>query len=119
MSVAWPGSLPQSPLVAGYLDTPPVTSTRTDMDAGIPKVRQRTSAKERIVQWPLILTTAQKSTLDDFWTTDTKGGSIRVTGLTRPGEVSSEDCRIRSRPQFTPVSGAIWRTVLDLEFLPT
>ena len=119
MSVAWPPSLPQTPLIRGYTEGDVDTSIRNTMEAGVAKARQRTSAKERVIAWPLILTTAQKQTLQTFWKDDTKGGTIIITGLIRPGEISSEDARIRTRPTYSAITGSLWRTVLDIEFLPT
>lgn len=116
--VAWPASLPQSPLLRGFVETAPDGLLRTAMDTGPAKTRRRFTAAVRPVKYPLLLTTAQTETLDDFFVNTLASGALSFTHI-HPRTTLAATYRIIGKPQYIPVSGSKWTTILDLEILPT
>lgn len=115
--VAWPATLPQSPLLNGYQETEADTSVRTQMDAGPAKVRQRFQAGVKTIVWPTLLTTTQKDTLNTFYRTTLQGGSQPFTH-TLPDQSVTDTLRFTSVPQYNPITGSLWSTTLQWEVLP-
>lgn len=116
--VAWPASLPQSPLLRGFLETAPDGILRTSMDTGPAKTRRRFTAAVRPFKYPLLLTTDQVETLDVFFEDTLASGALSFTHV-HPRTTVASTFRITNKPQYTPVSGSKWTTSLDLELLPS
>ncbi len=113
---AWPGILPAVPLL-GHRETAPDMVVRTEMDAGPAKLRRRFTAGVRKFQVPLVLSDAQVQALDNFFVTDTAGGSLRFDYMhPRTGAVIK--CRFVAPPEYDLVAPSKWRATLSLEVLP-
>lgn len=117
MPAAWPGTLPQDVLVAGYAEQPPDLALRTQMDIGPAKLRRRQTAAPRPLKVTVGLTRAQVATLDAFYLTDLAGGTLSFTWV-HPRTLAGVTFRFVSRPGYVPESGASWLADLDLEILP-
>jgi len=90
---------------------------RTEMDAGPAKLRRRFTAGVRKFQVPLVLSDAQVQALDNFFVTDTAGGSLRFDYMhPRTGAVIK--CRFVAPPEYDLVAPSKWRATLSLEVLP-
>ncbi len=76
MTITWPITLPAYPLLEKYAEAMPNTTIRTDMETGPAKVRQRTTAGVRRLSVGYLLSKAQVSTLEEFYLTILKGGSL-------------------------------------------
>lgn len=74
----WPVDLP-SPSLSGYSESPPKMIIASSTDTGPGKVRLRTTAGVRPLQWSFILSAAQVTSLDTFFITTIKGGSLSFT----------------------------------------
>lgn len=114
----WPVTLPTSLLVAGYSESPPNTAIRSSVDAGPAKIRQRFTAGPRPISGRLILTADQLDDLDDFYVTDTAGGSLQWTAsIDRVG--TSASYRFTAPPRYGQPEGPdAWPVELALEILP-
>lgn len=115
--VAWPGTLPQTPLYAGYEEKTPDLLVRTEMDTGPAKVRRRATAGVREITWPTVLTTAQVATLETFYITTLAGGSLTFT-VAHPRTAVGSTWRFVEPPTYTHVPPGNYRAVLKLELLP-
>jgi len=115
--VAWPASLPQSPLIAGFEEDVPETALRTEMDAGPAKLRRRFTASVRPIKYPLILTETQVATLDTFYVTTMQAGTLPFTH-THPRTGAAINARFTKAPKYQPFKDDLWTTILEWEILP-
>ena len=113
----WPASLPQSPLVSGFSETPPETSLRTEMEQGPAKVRRRTTAGVRQMQMSFNMTKTQVAALDTFFTSTVNSGATAFD-FTHPRTTSTVSVRFVSPPSYTPLNGEYFNVNLELEQLP-
>jgi len=113
----WPAGLPQKPQVSGFVETPPETTIRTQMDAGVAKVRRRFTAGARNITAIYEMTTAQIATFETFYTTTIKGGSLAFD-LPDPRTGSTVSARITNVPQYRSIGGEYWSVPLAIEVLP-
>lgn len=113
----WPSTLPQSPLIEGFSETAPSTTTRTEMDQGPAKVRQKTTAGVRRLILSFLLSKTQTATLDAFFHTDTKGGSLSFT-FPHPRTNESLSCRFTQAPRYQTQNGEKFRAGVELEVMP-
>jgi chitodextrinase len=73
----WPTSLPSVfQAQPGAVETAPDMMLETQMDAGPPKARRRFTAAPRPVTGTLVLTQAQRATLDSFYVNTLQGGVL-------------------------------------------
>jgi hypothetical protein len=114
---AWPGTLPAAILVDGTQEQAPKNTIRTEMDAGPPKVRQRFTAGIRPIKGSLKLTKAQVETLDVFYVTTLKSGSLRFD-WTHPRTGAATEFRFTAPPSYTSQGQDTWTAQLELEVLP-
>lgn len=63
----WPPTLPQRFLASDYSDALPDNVIKTQMDAGPPKRRRKTTANIRMISGSMIMTTDQWEDLVDFF----------------------------------------------------
>jgi hypothetical protein len=70
----FPATLP-APLISSYAEQRQNQVLRTEMDAGIPKVRRRFTAALTNLQVSWVLTDTQLSTLETFFVTTLLGGA--------------------------------------------
>lgn len=117
-SVGWPSSLPQYVLAAGYEETSPTTTIRTEMTGGVPKVRRNKTAAVRPVRCQLRLSYAQRDVLDGFYGSDTKGGTLAFDWV-HPVTRAPVEMMFASPPTYVPAQNAAHIIVsLSLEILP-
>ena len=115
----WPSSLPV-PLVEGVSYTSQDNIIRSQMDAGVAKIRRRFTAVPEDVSFQLLLTLAQIQTLVDFHDITLKGVLPFDWIEFRKPEAdwgTLVTYRFKSRPTFVPVHGKLWRATLELELL--
>ncbi len=116
MSV-WPVSLPL-PLSNTLQETPPQSLIRTQMDAGVPKVRRRSTATVRQLSFQVMLSASQVSTLDTFFLTTTLGGSEEFD-YTHPRTGAAVTARFTAPPTYADANtGDHFLTTIELEILP-
>ena len=113
---SWPGTLPATPLLRGYAESPPDLTIRTQMDQGPAKIRRRFTAAPRPMRFAFNMTTAQIAILDTFYVTTLSGGALTFT-FTNPRTAATDTYRFLSPPTYTPWSGSYWRVELDLEIV--
>lgn len=114
----WPVTLPQLLRDEGFSEQPPDLSIRTSMSAGPAKVRRRQTATVRPFQARLTLTKAQVETLDVFYVTTLKSGSLRFDWV-QPRTQAASDLRFTAPPRYSPASGdVLFNAELSLEILP-
>ena len=113
----WPASLPASPLLDGFQETPPVTVIRTEMEQGPAKVRQRTTAAVRRLSLSYILSSDQMMVLDDFFTLTLGGGALAFDYI-QPRTGNSVSCRFVKPPEYSAANGPYFKAALTLEILP-
>jgi len=119
MSVpAWPESLPQVLLVAGYSQSPADVIIKSDMDAGPAKVRRRFTAGVKPVSGTMILSAAQLTTFQTFFMDTLLGGSLRFSWTTPPAHTDACEMRFTAIPTWTKIGGSYYEISLSLEVLP-
>ena len=114
----WPLTLPTAPDTQGYSETAPDTLVRTSMDAGPPKVRQRFTAGVRPITLSWMLTRDQVNTLDLFYVSTLRGGSLSFDGLVDPRTLAIVNFRFTAPPQYAALSPEVWRATTQLEIVP-
>lgn len=112
---SWP-SLP-APLINTFRESTPDNILRTQMDKGVAKVRRRTTANARNIQFTLLLTEAQVSTLETFYITTLTSGADEFT-YTHPRTGDSVTARFTQPPAYSDVNGVVYRAEISLEVLP-
>ncbi len=114
----WPSTLP-SPLADSIEWKPHNNQIRTQMDAGLAKVRRRFTAVGADATFRVLLTRAQVETLETFVTTTLKDVlpfNWKDWRLPTPPVAAY---RFRSRPSYAPAGRPdLWIATLDLEKLP-
>lgn len=118
---AWPGSLPQYPLMAGYNETEPDTLIETAMETGVPKARQRFTAGTRPIQCSVKLQSqAQKDALSTFYRVTLAGGALPFTwaGLSAPTTGGTGRFRIAKPPSYSRSGADRWLAQLAIIRLP-
>jgi len=113
---AFPASLPV-PALNTLKETPPRNVIRTQMDKGPDKVRRRTTANVRMLQFVLKLTPAEVATLDTFFDTTVFSGADEFD-YTHPRTGAAEKARFVEAPQYSESEGVIYDCALSLEILP-
>ena len=100
-SITWPSTLP-APLSDGYRETPPDTTMRTSMDAGPDKVRRRYTSGSRPFALRYHLTATQVATLETFYTTTSRSGSL-LFNWTHPRSGATVEARFLGAPQYAAI----------------
>lgn len=118
MAADWPTTLPQSPLIDGYDETPPDLTVRSENATGPAKVRRRATAGVRPVSWNMLLDTTQMTTFDDFFEGTLANGALPFN-LKDPRTGLTFEYRIVNKPPYQLESGRLWRVNMQLERLPT
>ena len=111
---AWPTDLP-SPLLGGYSESPPNMVIASSTDTGPGKVRLRTTAGVRPLQWSFILTAAQVASLDTFFITTIKGGSLSFTATDPRTSVSGT---YRMKGYDLTRNGLLYSASVEILLLP-
>lgn len=117
---SWPATLPDSLLVEGYRERPPMTGLRFDPDAGPAIQRRRLTANVRPIVGQLHLTKAQVAIFDDFWINTLANGSLEFD-WTHPRTGASVTLRFvnTEAPEYAPAGGPDGYSVpVHLEIMP-
>lgn len=112
----WPVSLPK-PLAAGFRETLPVTTIRTEMEQGPAKVRRRTTAAIRKMSMSFLMTKAEIETLENFFLVTVAGGAIAFD-FTHPRTGSTVSCRLTRPPEYGANNGTRFQIDIEMEVLP-
>lgn len=113
----WPADLPQSALIEGYEEDEADNLLVTAMEVGPEKTRPRNTSKPYTIQWPLLLTVAQRASLKTFYKTTLAHGSLKYTHV-HPVTGEAITCKISKPPKYVPASGTKFTTVLQVEVFP-
>jgi len=114
---AWNVDLPTKLFVAGYGQSFPAVTIKSDMDAGPAKVRRRFTAGVEPVSGTMIMTAAQLATFDTFYNTTLLGGSLRFSWTKPPAHTVACEVRFTEVPSWTKVEDE-YEISLSLEVLP-
>lgn len=112
---AWP-TLP-APLINTFSESPPNNILRSSMDRGPDKIRRRTTANVRPIQFTMILTKAQVATLETFYVTTTTSGAAEFT-YTHPRTAATVTARFVEPPAYTDINGLVFSVAISLEIMP-
>lgn len=105
------------PLVNSVSESPPENVIRSSMDKGPAKVRRRTTANIRPIQFKLMLTPAQTAIMDDFYVNQTVSGADEFD-FTHPRTKQPVKARFVSPPSYSERGGRLWEIGVSLEILP-
>ena len=115
----WPATLPQSPLLEGFQGAPPDRLIATEVDAGVPKVRQQFTAGYSRLQCQWKMNATQFNDFRQWLATDLAGGSI---GFVWPNPyVSGNTLNVRFAPKNLPrwvPAGIRWLVSAEVWVLP-
>ena len=114
---AFHADLPQKLFVAGYGQSPPAVTIKSNMDAGPAKVRRRFTAGVEPVSGTMIMTAAQLATFETFFNTTLLGGSLRFSWTKPPAHSVACEVRFTEVPSWTKVEDE-YEVSLSLEVLP-
>ena len=115
--VAWPGTLPQSPLLDGYTEQGEEQVLRTAIDVGPDKLRKRATAVVTNVKFNMIMDSSQLSTLENFYDNTLNGGT-GVVDFTDPISNTTKQYRFIERYTFSAIGEGLYRVTLNWERLP-
>lgn len=96
---AWPGTLPQIPLVDGYSDSKANNVIATSMDSGPQKRRLRYTTAPRSINFRMYFDSAMVTAFDTFFTTTTHFG---VDSFTFPLPPSGGSVSVHFTPNAPP-----------------
>jgi len=116
-NIVWPEELPQTPLYDGYQETFPNMVLRTQMDAGLPKMRRRFTAAPRPMKFQLSLTNEQAALLDEFFTSTCRGGSERFEWA-HPRTTETVEVRFTKPPTMMRLGPDLWKAQCEVEQVP-
>ena len=114
--IAWPESLPQSPLLDGWQETLPDNTLRTEMEQGPAKLRRRSTAASGRMNLQFLLSAADCTLLDMFYS-DTLAGGVSAFQMPHPRRSVMIACRFTAPPEYAAVNGGYCRARLSLEVL--
>ena len=114
---AWNVDLPTKLFVAGYGQSFPALTIKSDMDVGPAKVRRRFTAGVEPVAGTMIMTAAQLATFETFYNDTILGGSLRFSWTKPPVHTVACEMRFTEVPSWTKVEGE-YEVSLSLEVLP-
>lgn len=117
MTILWPDTLPEAPLLDGFHEEAPDTAVRTSMEQGPAKVRRRTTAGVGRLEMRYLLSKAEVDALEGFYQ-DTLGGGALSFAYTHPRTGLSVTCRFAEPPHYATTNGSYFLVALTLETLP-
>ena len=120
---AYPASLPQYPLVQGFIDERQPGSIRSNMDTGAPKTRKRFTAVVRKLTWPTLLNGTERVTFDTFFITTINEGAGSFT-IPDPVDDGTITVKFINPPSWSIIGAKsdlavdrLWRATFNLEVL--
>jgi hypothetical protein len=114
---AWPSTLPQFALQAGYQEDVQDQSLRTSTESGAMKVRRRFTARFDNIAINLAMTTAQVATFEEFYFTTKKGGSLTFTWV-HPRKQTAATLKFASKVTITGIDADLFRVSFKVEVQP-
>jgi hypothetical protein len=114
---AWPGTLPQFALQAGYQEDFQDQSIRTPTESGAMKVRRRFTARFDVISITLAMTAAQVETFETFYFTTKKGGSQTFTWV-HPRKQTAVTLKFASKIGVTAIDADLFRVSFKIEVQP-
>lgn len=116
---AWPLTLPQTPLIAGFQTSPKPNLISFGTEVGPGKVRRRTTARSKLQNIKFVMTTAQLNTFQTFFEDDLGDGALTFTLEDPVTEVVSEYRFDPQRPWNATALGADnWEFTASIELMP-
>lgn len=112
----WPTGLPKA-LLAGYNDSLPDNTIRSEMDVGAAKLRRRSTSAVANLSFTILLTGSQLDDLEEFYLATTRGGTLSFT-MTHPRKGGTITARFKSPPQSSPLGNGRYNATVALEVLP-
>lgn len=116
MSVSWPATLPQRPLLEGTSGTYQSGVIRTETGVGPAKTRLRYTAVSTRYRVRYILSSSQMATFDTFYKTTSRDGS-EIIDYPDPLTGSTVSARIVEPPTFSR-KGTYYEVTFEIEILP-
>lgn len=117
----WPSTLPASPLINGYSVQRKDTKLRTNVDAGLDKVRNRYRAAPKDVTEEFNFHNNNKVAFQNFHDNTCNGGAERFIRVNPENGLTTE-YRFKSEPVYNVIGfdqeGPIWNVSLSLEIMP-
>lgn len=114
----WPGTLPAEWGNESQRSRADSNVIRTQVDAGPPKMRRRSTADFILTAFTLVLTTAEKGALDTFYvTTLLRTLPFDWTDYSAVA-LPTKTFRFVRAPAYVHIGAGLWRAVLELEQLP-
>lgn len=107
----WPFS--ENMLRDGYVETVPNNVIRSTMDKGPQKVRRRTTANVRKIEFQLKFTRPELQTFDDFYLAN---DSVAFD-FTHPRTNQQVRARFTDVPSYS-LNETVWQVAVKLEILP-
>ena len=116
MANTWPtaDSFPEAPLLSGNEEAMPDTVIRTDMAAGPPKVRQRSTAGYNSGSYPFHMTATNILALETFYTTTCSGGSEKFEWK-HPRTGSTVNWLFAAPPVWTQLKNALYLVSIQVK----
>lgn len=113
----WPTALPV-PLLEDCSYSSQPNTIRSQMEAGVAKVRRRFTMTPEDVTFSLYLDRAQIQVLDEFIQDELRDVlAFHWRDFRRPNDGRTAVYRFKSRPKYVPVTPTLWKTTLDLELI--
>lgn len=116
-SIAWPGTVPDKPLVDSFTEQPERDIVRSSVSAGPAKARRRTTAGVRRWSMQIRMTETELGNLDTFYVDTTAQGALRFD-FTHPREGTLVEARFVRRPVYRLVTEDDYDVQIQLEVLP-
>jgi len=116
--VTWPASLPQGAFVDNWQESVEDAITEFTVEVGPPKRRRRISSPQRLVEHTIVITTAQRATLLDFYEDDLSNGTLPFDWVHPIDGGSAVTWQFREPPQFQLISGSHFTANLKLRKMP-
>lgn len=106
-----------NPRASTYSEETPDVLIRTQMDAGVAKVRPRFSSGVTMIKYHLFLSAAQVTTLDTFYRTTVSNGSLTFD-YTHPRTAASVTARFVKPPNYVVNDHGYYSADIEIEVLP-
>lgn len=112
----WPPGLPQYPDKSGYQETGGGLVVEVETDSGVMMSRRRYKAVPEQLQLRFMLTSSELDTFLAFYRVTIDYGA-QVYDWTHPRTGAAITCRMRPRPQWSPVGGR-WYVTFSVAIQP-
>ena len=114
--IDWPNTLRNTLEVASFAQTAKPNTIRTNIEAGVDKVRRRYTTPILQVNGSMIVTHDQYVRMEYFYNTELQGGVNRFI-FKDPATDILYEYRMISPPKYTSIGGPYYRVSLEMERL--